>query len=72
MEKLHPEREPSEQRVMTLVLASLPQLIAARKKIARRKVFEALEKAQWWEGTNPNPGRKYMVNRYAEMLPGQA
>jgi len=68
MRRARPDLEPSEQRVMMLVLANLPSLIAAAGSRGFRQVFDPFARALWREGTNPNPGRPYVVTRYAKEL----
>jgi len=68
MRRARPQVEPSFQRVMMLVLANLPGLVAAVAARRSRRVFEHFEVALWREGKNPNPGRPYCVSRYAAEL----
>jgi len=66
MRRVRPDLEPSLFRVTTLVLNTLPVIIAACGQAARlRKVLEDFQRALWREGTNPNPGRPYRSVRYA-------
>ena len=71
--RLHnPKLEPSEQRVMTLLIQNFVQLIKAlpghNRKRCKKRTFVVFENALWREGINPNFGRKYMTNQYAERL----
>lgn len=71
MRKNRPTHEPSEQRVMQMLVANLPELVAAlptKSTRCKRRVFEYFEQALWREGLNPNPGRKNMTIHYAELI----
>jgi putative transposase len=68
MRRARPGVEPSDQRVMMLVLANLPRLIAVLGSRSARRTFEHFVLALWREGVNPNPGRPYVVTRYAREL----
>ena len=65
MRRARPDVEPSEQRVLMLVLAELPSLVAAAGTRGARWRYERFVRALWREGTNPNPGRPYVVTRCA-------
>lgn len=65
MRRLRPDKEPSLYRVTTLLLGYLPKIIASLGTRYLREILIAFEAALWREGTNPNPGRPYMVERYA-------
>ena len=65
MRRARPGCEPSLQRVAMLVLAYLP-MIASRIGTRRlRPTVAEFEMALWREGLNPNPGRPYATNLYA-------
>jgi IS4 transposase len=65
MRRLRPGKEPSLYRVMTLLLGYLPQILAKLGTRYLRQTLIAFEAALWREGTNPNPGRPYAVEKYA-------
>lgn len=65
MRRIQPEMQPSLYRVMTLLLGYLPHIVARIGTRYLRKTLLAFEAALWREGTNPNPGRPYAVERYA-------
>jgi putative transposase len=64
----HPDCEPSPQRVFALLLASLPDIIAARGTPAYSSILRRFITALWREGVNPNPGRPYAWRRHAAAL----
>ena len=68
MRRLRPGKEPSLYRVTTLLLGYLPAIIASLGTRYLREILIAFEAALWREGTNPNPGRPYMVERYARAV----
>jgi hypothetical protein len=68
MRRSRPAVEPSPQRVLALVLANLPRLVTALTAPNCADLFKQFEIALWREGTNPNPGRPYVVTRYAREL----
>ena len=72
MRRQNPKLEPSEQRVMTLLIQNFVRLIKAlprhNRKRCKKRTFVVFENALWREGVNPNCGRKYMTNHYAERL----
>jgi len=65
MRRVRPEIEPSLYRVTTLLLGYLPNIIDKLGTRYLRETLIAFEAALWREGTNPNPGRPYAVERYA-------
>jgi putative transposase len=65
MRRLRPGKEPSLYRVMTLLLGYLPHIVARLGTRYLRNTMIAFEAALWREGTNPNPGRPYAVEKYA-------
>jgi putative transposase len=63
-----PDRDPSPYRVAALVLVWLPELVRSLGTNKQLEVMESFDFALWREGTNPNPGRPYMAERYAHEL----
>jgi len=60
-----PRCQPSEYRVFALVLANLGRLVeAAASRGEFRDRLLAFCSALWREGVNPNPGRRYALERH--------
>jgi len=58
MREVRPTVEPSPHRVLAILIAQLPLLIAAHGP-ALQLQLESFVAALWREGLNPNPGRPY-------------